>query len=339
MQNTLAVVALGTIRNNAKKIIEYAGGTPLYAVVKDDAYGHGAAHVAAALSGVASAFAVSTIDEGVALRLYGNSEEILVFTPPLDREEVFRAAAYNLTLSITSPASLSLILKSGEQVKAHIALDTGMNRYGFRENTLARAIVRCKNAGIDVTGVYSHFYCPEDRSETKIQRLRFAAGAGLVRETYPDAVRHIAATGGILSGCENYFDAVRAGIGLYGYLPRGFDNAFGVKPAMRLYATVCHNGKFSGGGVGYQKADRAFGNLHTLRMGYGDGCFRSELQGAVGRLCMDAHVREGKGVFGRRKLIVKNATDYAQMTGTTEYEALLRMGRSAEKRYVPILER
>ena len=54
---------------------------------------------------------------------------------------------------------------------------------------------------------------------------------------------------------------------------------------------------------------------------------------------MDAHVREGKGVFGRRKLIVKNATDYAQMTGTTEYEALLRMGRSAEKRYVPILER
>ncbi|MDE6273813.1 MAG: alanine racemase [Clostridiales bacterium] len=336
MQSTLAVVALGTIRKNAQIIKEYAEGTPLIAVVKDDAYGHGAAYVARALVGIASAFAVSTVNEGVELRLAGIGEEILVFTPPLDKDEVCRAAAYDLTVSITSPAALNLVLKSGERVRAHIALDTGMNRYGFRRGALDRAVKLCKRGGLEITGVYSHLYSPEDAHETKIQRLRFQDGAAVVREAYPEAVRHLAATGGVLAGKENYFDAVRVGIGLYGYLPHGFVNDIGIKPAMRLYATVAHNGKFSGGGVGYAKADKTYGNLHTLRMGYGDGCFRSELKGAVGKLCMDAHLCEGKGVFGRRKLVIGDASEYAARLNTTEYEALLRMGRSAEKRYVPI---
>ena len=102
-------------------------------------------------------------------------------------------------------------------------------------------------------------------------------------------------------------------------------------PAARIYAPVSHTCARVGDGAGYCRAgeERRF---HTLRLGYGDGFFRTG--GLCGEtLCMDACVRGGGARVGAQKLVLCNVTRYARAHGTTEYEALLRVLQGAEKRY------
>ncbi|MGN0822294.1 MAG: alanine racemase [Candidatus Gallimonas sp.] len=338
MQNHVAVISLGTIRDNAKRIVRAAGGTPLYAVVKDDAYGHGAERVALALSEIAAGFAVATVDEGAALRVAGVGKEILVLTPPISEEDVLRGAAYSLTLTISCLSVLRLVRRTEEtygfSVRAHIAVNTGMNRYGFRPDRLKSACREAEQSGTEVCGVYSHLYAPQDCARRAEQTALFAVAADTVRAFYPNAVRHLAATGGILAGAETRFDAVRSGIALYGYLPEAFSGTLGVKPAMKIYTHVVQSGKFFGGGAGYAPAEREYGALRTVRLGYGDGFFRAGRKDAIGNLCMDAYVREGRSAFGRRCLAIKDVAAYAREHGTIVYEALCNIARKAEKRYV-----
>lgn len=335
MQNILAVISLDRIRKNASKI-KAAAGAPLIAVVKDDAYGHGAERVAHALAGIASAFAVSTVDEGAALRVGGISDDILTLTPPLCEEEVVRAAGYSLDVSITSLAVLHIVERAvqrhGFRISAHLAVNTGMNRYGFRPERVREACARAKAAGIGIKGIYSHFYLPQDARARQEQIALFEGACTAAREYFPACVRHISATGGLLAG--ERFDAVRAGISLYGYLPGGFENTLKLQPAMKLYAAAAQSGTALGGGIGYQKAERTYRKIHTLRLGYGDGFSRTGGGICVGNLCMDACVCEGGARVGKRKLIVKNVSDYAERIGTTEYEVLVNIARKAVKTYV-----
>lgn len=335
MQNVIAEVSLKTIAKNAETVV-LAAGKPLIAVVKDDAYGHGAEEVACALRGIASSFAVSTADEGAALRVAGITEDILVLTPALSEEDAIRIASYGLIATVSSLACLRMTLRAaakfGGVYRAHLAVNTGMNRYGFRPERVRTACRIARERGLSVEGIYSHYYAPESPAETARQRELFEETCVVAREYFPECVRHIAATGGVLAGGE-LFDAVRCGIALYGYLPAGFAEALEVRPAMRVFATVAQAGTFTGGGAGYGAAERKYGKLHTLRLGYGDGFFRSGGLG-VGKLCMDACVREGRGRFGKRKLVFKDVTAYARGRGTTEYEVLVGIGKKAVKRYV-----
>ena len=332
MQNTLAVISLNRIIENAAAL-QNAARRPLIAVVKDDAYGHVAERVSLALEPYVSGFAVSSVDEGAALRTVGVSKEILVLTPPLCEEEVLRAASLGLTVSLTCLAVQHLVLRVQEKyalpVKAHIAVNTGMNRYGFRPERVKDALKHADGAVI--TGVYSHLFLPESAREVRAQVRLFERACGEVRSIYPDAVRHLSATGGALAGVA--FDAVRAGIALYGYLPEAFRGKIGVKPAAKLYATVAQSGTQLGGGMGYARAKRKGEKYHTLRLGYGDGFFRDGGLGAEGKLCMDACVRWGAArVFGRR-LVLSSVTEYAKQHGTTEYEVLVNYLRKADKEY------
>lgn len=335
MQNTLAVISLNKIRANANAV-KIAAGVPVIAVVKDDAYGHGAPEVAHCLKDCVSAFAVSTVDEGAALRVSGIGNEILTLTPPLSEEEVLRTAGYSLTASVTSLAVLNLIVrackKHGCEIRAHLAVNTGMNRYGFRPERVRSACRKALLAGVRITGVYSHFYLPQDAEARGAQTRIFRTACEAVREYFPDCVRHISATGGLLAG--ETFDAVRAGISLYGYLPGGFEGAVEVSPAMKLYATVAQAGTHTGGGIGYKKAEKVYRKIRTLRLGYGDGLFRSGGGISAGELCMDACVQEGSGRVGERKLVLENVSDYARACGTTEYEVLVNLARKAVKVYV-----
>ena len=170
MQNTLAVISLNRIIENAAAL-QNAARRPLIAVVKDDAYGHGAERVSLALEPYVSGFAVSSVDEGAALRTVGVSKEILVLTPPLCEEEVLRAASLGLTVSLTCLAVQHLVLRVQEKyalpVKAHIAVNTGMNRYGFRPERVKDALKHADGAVI--TGVYSHLFLPESAREVRAQ--------------------------------------------------------------------------------------------------------------------------------------------------------------------------
>ncbi len=333
MQEIVAVISLGTVMRNAL-LVQKRAGVPLIAVVKDDAYGHGAERVADALSKIALMFAVATVREGAALRAAGVEKDILVLTPALCREEALVGAAHGLVLTLSSPASLRVAAEgaAGIPLRAHIAVNTGMNRYGFRPAAVKSACRAAKRAGIGVCGAYSHFYDPLCGEAREAQYAAFLRAAEAVKDCFPDALLHLSATGGVLAGRKYAFGAVRSGIALYGYLPQG-GSGLCVRPAAALYASVSHRGRAFGQGVGYMRAEREYGALTTLRLGYGDGFFRAGGLG-VGDLCMDACVREGDAPFGRRVRVLKDLAGYAAAHGTTPYEVLVRVLGRAEKRYV-----
>ncbi len=338
MQQNLAIVSLKNVRYNAACISRASGNAPLFAIVKDDAYGHGAVEIAHALDNTVKGFAVATVEEGAYLRAAGIQSDILVLTPPTCGEEALRGGVYGLILTVSSLASLSLAQKVGGvygvKLRAHLAVNTGMNRLGFRPERVKSACKRCKEVGIYVEGIYSHLYAPANEGASEKQRELFLRATEDSQEIYPKIFRHLSATGGILLGEKYRFDGVRSGIGLYGYLPNGFENRLPLKPAMKVYSTVVQSGKFIGGGVGYASATKDYGNLKTLRLGYGDGFFRAGMERAIGNLCMDAHIREGESRLGRRELVFDDAEKYARERGTIVYEALLRMGERTVKRYV-----
>lgn len=329
MQNVVARISLKTIKKNAALVIDRAH-VPFIAVVKDDAYGHGAVRVALALQAQVSAFAVATVDEGAELRIAGIEKPVLVFTPPLDREDAIRMKAYRLTASVTSRESLALAKDVGLDVQ--FAVNTGMNRYGFAPKDVFSAVREAKASSLRVTGVYSHFYMAEDERAREEQFALFCKCAEDVKGIYPDAVRHIAATGGLLAGEKYRLDAVRSGIALYGYLPCGFEGALPVEAAAKVYASVSDAGLRVGRGAGY-----GFSNgepsFYTLRVGYGDGFFRSGKLGGCNALCMDACVRVGDARLGEQKLLLYDVSEYAKAMGTTEYEVLVRILRGAVKYY------
>ena len=325
MQNTLAVISLKRIRENAI-FVKRAAGTPLIAVVKDDGYGHGAERVALALSGVADMFAVATVDEGAALRCAGIEEDILLLTPPLCKEEVLRISAYNMIAPITSffvlKTALAAVEEYGILLRVHLVVNTGMNRYGFLPGRMGEVLKKTQKFSVE--GVYSHLYMPASKVHLKEQVKLFDQAVSAVKAVYPQAKSHLAATGGILAGVKA--DMTRAGISLYGYSFEGGPLA-GVKPAVKIYATVAHNGKTIGRGFGYGLNTKNAERAHTLRLGYGDGFFRE------GKLCMDAAVLSGGGRTGRRKLVLKDVTEYARRNHTIEYEALVNIMKRAERRY------
>lgn len=328
MQTPVAVVSLGCIRKNVRALARRAR-VPVIAVVKDDAYGHGAERVAHAIADMVGMFAVATVDEGARLVAAGVGRDVLVLTPPLCREEALRAKYYGLIVTAASFPSLALCAG----LRAHLAFNTGMNRYGFPPPAAQKACAQARRLGVSVEGVFSHLYEPSDGAARAAQTRAFSACAEEVRRVFPEAVRHLCATGGILAGGEA-FDAVRPGLGMYGYAPPPFANAAGLLPAMKVYAAVGQSTVPFGGGAGYAAAPRPFAALHTLCAGYGHGFFREGGLGAIGKLCMDACVREGEMPFGAQVCVLDDAAAYAAQHNTTAYEILLAAGKGTVKRYV-----
>ena len=261
MQSTLAVISLQRIIKNAA-MIKSRAKVPLFAVVKDDAYGHGAERVSLALEPHVYGFCVATVSEGVSLRTAGVGKEILVLTPCLCEEELLSCAAYTLTPVVSSFSAFRLAKdaakKYGFPLRFHLKVNTGMNRYGVRPDRVERICREAALSGAEIEGVFSHLYAPEDETARKAQTKLFCEAAEKVRGYYPHAMRHLAASGGILAGREYAFDAVRSGLALYGYLPSGFEGAIQVKPAMKVYATVAQSASFLGGGVCYHKAEKDY---------------------------------------------------------------------------------
>lgn len=336
MQSTLAVISAGKILKNLRAI-RAKTKVPLMAVVKDDAYGHGAECISLLLEPHVDSFAVATVSEGISLRTAGVRKEILVLTPPLSEEDALFLSAHELTATVSSRESFEIMRKASKEYKQplrfSLKVNTGMNRYGLPPQEVKGFCRRAKGSGAEIVGVFSHLYAPEDIAARETQYGKFCFASEIVREFYPNAVRHLAATGGILAGEKFHFDLVRCGIALYGYLPSGFSGALKLSPAMKVYAPVAQSFSFTGGGVCYRPAEREYDKLKTLRLGYGDGFFRDGEIGNVNPLCMDAFVREGKKKSGM-ELVLSNAEEYAKIHGTIVYDVLVRIGKKAEKRYV-----
>lgn len=339
MQKVRAEIHLGNIRYNAERFSALTKKR-LCAVVKANAYGHGAEEVVNALSGVADCFAVALIEEGLAIRAAACGKEILVFTPPTDEEEAYALASNGFTASVTDLRTARLLSATCKKyrlpLKAHLKVNTGMNRYGMNASMLGKVCKFFKgDPCVRVTGIYSHLY-EHSLVKAEEQRALFLQMQRICKGYFPNVTSHLGATYGALLGERFAFDMVRVGLGLYGYLPCEA-RALALKKGMTVYAKVIATRKYAFGGAGYGHVELEKGkNLSLYRFGYADGFLRNKENGADGweknanDLCMDVCIREGRTPRGGWIPILTDAGEIAKKTGAIAYEVLCAATRRAE---------
>lgn len=320
MQRTVTIINLPAIRQNALKIKKRLNGAKFFAVVKADAYGHGAEEVSRYIEDIADGFCVAITEEGISLRNAGIQKDILVFTPPLDKYDASRMREYNLLASVNSVETA--LLAGG--LPCHIKVNTGMNRLGCNINELDSLLESVKG---EVRGVYSHMYAPENDRASAEQLKLFKKAEKTVKSRFENAVAHLSASGGILRGGKFLLDGVRCGILLYGYAPSGFTSF--TEPAMKVYARKVQTTAFTGGGVGYNIADKEYKKLSVYRCGYADGFSRIIPLGEK-TLCMDCFLSEDTDIL---KPVMLSADDYGKRCGTISYEILTKVTQRSERIY------
>lgn len=306
---TRAVVSLGAICRNASALHAKAGGADLMAVVKADAYGHGAARVSRALQREGfGAFAVATAAEGVRLRAAGIEGRIVVFGPPLaEWLPAYRTHRLEATVvSLDAARMMATHAEPRETLRVHLKVDTGMHRYGVAPEQAAQAVAALHAPGLELAGVMTH-YATADEPEsvyTNEQAERFA----WVRSLIPDVPAHAQNSDALIRGQGSAEGAqwVRTGVALYGLLSREDQTLFGVEEAMQFSTRVTQVRDLPAGeGVSYTLSwhSTVQTRIATIGAGYADGVprlltNRGEI-GLSGRrvpirgnVCMDAFIVE-----------------------------------------------
>lgn len=271
------------IRTNLRVVRELAGDAQVIAVVKANAYGHGAVPVARTLvaSGV-ERLAVATIEEGIELRAAGVAAPIMLLWA-VGPDEAADAVANDLEPIVTDVGGAELLegeaARAGRRLGVHLKVDTGLGRQGAPPDAalgIASAVARSPH--LRIVGTMSHLSVPgEDDAYTEVQNLRLARVVDAMRSAGIDpGLVHVSASGGILAGGGGApTDAVRPGLVLYGLLPAwaaGRDP--GLRPALALKARPLRVFDLAAGeGIGYGLRFRAAKptRIATLGIGYGDG--------------------------------------------------------------------
>ncbi len=344
MQKIIAEINTEHLRYNAKLFKERSGAR-LCAVVKANAYGHGDEGTVAALSGVADCFAVALIEEALTVKTAAAGKEIWVLTPPTDKETVLIAATNGFVLCIADFPSAKLAVsvcdRYGVTLKVHLKVNTGMNRYGLGLSSFGKVCrYLSKKPCVQVEGVYSHLYA-HTKVGAQAQKQLFDRFRGVCLRYFPSAISHLSATYGAALGKEFAYDAVRIGLGLYGYLPEGeYEEAPKLQKVMKVFAKSVTTRKYGFGGVGYGEATEQLKRLSVVRIGYADGCGHERtdgydgLKGLASDFCMDACVLKKRIRSGKRVLVFDDAERVAKERGTISYEVLCLAGMRAEWDYV-----
>ena len=252
------------------------------AVVKANAYGHGAIEVSRTLlDHGAERLAVATLGEGLQLREAGIGAPILVLWA-LGAPEAERAVAAELEPVVYDTAGIELIEGAaaavGRRAGVQLKIDSGLGRQGSEPGLaveLALRIVRSPH--LRLAGTFSHLAVPgEDEAYSDVQVLRLAQALDAMRSAGADpGLVHLAATGGVLAGSGTFGDAIRPGLGLYGMVPGwATDRDPGLRPVLALRALPLRIFPLAAGeAIGYGlrfRAERAT-RIATLGIGYGDG--------------------------------------------------------------------
>ena len=307
--STRVKIDLDAIASNMDAIREKAG-VPVMAVVKADAYGHGAVQVARLLQDKCAFFCVSSILEAMELRQAGLSTPILILghTPadafPTAIREGIRPTIYRMQDALAlSKAAQFLELPA----RFHFAVDTGMSRIGFQVTEEdADICARIANLpGLFAEGLFSHFATADcaDLSRAEQQAERFAEFDGMLRRRGVKVpIRHLNNSAGLMNFATPY-EMVRSGIITYGMYPSDEvdPGLLALRPALQWLSRVTHvktlpaGREISYGGTYVTKADTV---VATIPVGYADG-YRRNLSGKfyvlihgqkapiLGRICMD----------------------------------------------------
>lgn len=281
---TWAQINLSSLRANAR-VLRGTGNTPLIAVIKADAYGHGAVEAARALQGEAFHFAVASLDEGRVLREAGITAPILVLSAILPEEAAFAVEA-GLTVTLgtleVARALSAAATARGEIAAAHWKIDTGMGRVGAWHETAPavwRALQECP--ALQIRGVFTHFACADEADETFTLRqiAAFEKACGQCGIALAECVVHAANSAAALRFPQARYDAIRCGLALYGASP--FDDLQcdrGLAPAMSLHARVTEVRRIAKGrtvSYGATWTAQRDSLLALVPLGYADGFSRA----------------------------------------------------------------
>jgi alanine racemase len=381
---TAARVNLRALQSNYRALAEHlaresalnraAGTGPpsppgIIAVVKANAYGHGAVPVAHALEAAgASWLAVADIEEGVELRESGIGARILVFGA-LSVSDVDGVFVHRLTPTISSPAAARVLAAAaaarGVRLACHLEIDTGMHRLGLRHDNLRRTVPELAGSRhLEIEAVQTHFATADDHElpQFEEQRCRFeAASAALTEMGVAPRLRHAASSAALLRDSRVWYDFVRPGLLLYGLAPSPLATTLALEPAMTLTSrVVAVKGIRAAETVGYgarYRSERPT-TLAVVPAGYADGLDR-RLEGRgyvlvrgtrapiVGSVSMDmltidvtdiADVNPGDEVVllgqqGDAAWQTIDAREVASWIGTIPYEVLCRLGGRVVRQY------
>jgi alanine racemase len=321
MHRSELTVDLGAVRRNARGLLQALEGAQLWAVVKANAYGHGAVDVAGAvIDEGAGALCVATVPEALELRAEFPLARILVMGPASSSREVAEAREAKLELAVWED-------EIPEGIRVHLKLDTGMGRWGLSE---------LPKPGAEVVGLMSHLATADSDptfADRQIELFRRAT------EPYSGLMRHLANSAAALRLPASRFDAARCGVALYGLSPFGEDPAAdGLEPALSWRSYLAQVKRLEAGestGYGRRFTAEAPTWIGIVPVGYADG-FPRDLTGTevrvsgeprrvVGTVSMDAFTVEldGEEPVGAPVTILGQgvlAEAHARIAGTINYE-------------------
>jgi alanine racemase len=340
---------------------------PVYAVLKADAYGHGAEAVARRLAREgADRFAVAQTEEGVRLRRAGVGGEVLVLSDA-EAPDLPLLRAYALTPALYSAGQLrdlaAASAKFDPPIGAHLELDTGMGRAGLRPEDLEAAIETLRAAsGLRIVGTFANLSSADDATSPatarQVERLR-AGAARLSAEKIGPGLVHAANSAAILGHESAWLDAVRPGLALYGIAPRPGAAQPALRPALSIETEVLAVRKLPAGtpiGYGGRFVTARESTIAVLPIGYADGYRRSFsgtasvlLRGrpalVVGAVSMDVTLVDATGLsvergdravcLGTQEGASVSAWDLALAAGTIPYEILCGFGPRVARADVP----
>lgn len=369
---TWVEINLDNLRHNIMEIKQIiSSATRLCAIVKADAYGHGAVEVAKeALECGASYLGVALLDEAIQLRESGITSPILIlgFTPENQFDKILE---YNITQTVYNFKSGAMLsdcaLKQNKKAKVHIKVDTGMSRIGFCPEACTTDEFRnlFSLQGLEIEGIFTHFARADerDRSFTNEQFQIFTEIVKTIEENvYKIPIKHVANSAGVLQYPETRLDMVRPGIILYGLYPSDEidKNLISLKPVMSFKTRVSNvkvlpKGKPISYGGTYITQRQSI--IATLPVGYADGYSRllsskahvlikGQRAPVVGRVCMDqcmvdvtdiqGNVSIGDEVVlwgddGNERISVE---EIAKLIGTINYEVVCGISKRVPRVYI-----
>jgi alanine racemase len=381
IRQTIAHVDLEAIQSNYRAIEAFVGAThtsaprsapssppAIIAVVKANAYGHGAPQVAAALEEAGAAMlACADIEEAIVLRDAGVRLPILVFGA-LSVSDLDGLFEFGLTPTISTPSAARAVqaaaVKARRSIGYHLKIDTGMNRLGFRHDNLRRTLPQLLGSpNLRLNAVYTHFATADDPASPLFneQRERFDRALATVSELGGRPIlRHASNSAALLRDSRVWYDAVRPGLLLYGIVPPPLASTIPLLPVMSLTSrVVAVKGLRPGEGMGYglrYRAERP-STIAVIPAGYADG-LDTRLSGRgwvltrgrrvpiVGSVCMDMMMVDVTGLEvapGDEVVILGqqgteswqrlDAREMAAAIGTIPWEIVCRIGARIERQY------
>ncbi|MEY4385396.1 MAG: hypothetical protein RLY20_679 [Verrucomicrobiota bacterium] len=327
----------------------------LLAVVKDDAYGHGAIDVAqVALAEGATFLGVSTLEEAMALREAGIKARILLLGERQESELPW-CVAYDLTVCINDVHTAVKLARAAagfeKRVPVHVKINSGMTRYGVRWDEAFPLLEAIANErSLQLEGAMSHFSQSDEavKDFALLQMSRFDEVMALVRQhSIPLPMQHLCNSGGYLDLPQAHRDMVRVGILMYGIFPSTVCRRLeGIQPVMAIKARIAAVQKLLPGehvGYGMRYTATTPRRIAVLPIGYGDGFPRVRNEGCalihgqraplVGGIAMDAlmvditdipqaQMWDEAVLMGEQGSEVITARDVAQLKNSVTYDVL-----------------